>query len=112
MRLGQKQELFSHLLARCIVQAEDWGYKVRMGEVHRPKWVALVNEEFGRGVARSTHIYKLAADLLLFKDGEYLTQTRQYKRLGEWWEAQHELCRWGGRFRDGNHFSLEHLGVK
>lgn len=27
-------------------------------------------------------------------------------------EMQHELCRWGGRFKDGNHYSLEHNGVK
>ena len=32
--------------------------------------------------------------------------------LGEWWEKQAADARWGGRFNDGNHYSLEHEGVK
>jgi hypothetical protein len=27
--------------------------------------------------------------------------------LGEFWEGLHPLCRWGGRFNDGNHYSIE-----
>ena len=30
--------------------------------------------------------------------------------LGEWWESQGGT--WGGRFRDGNHYGLEHDGAK
>ena len=63
---------------------------------------------------------KLAIDLDLFKDGEgfemgckvYLTKTEDHRKLGEFWESLHPLCRWGGRFGDGNHYSLEHGGVK
>jgi hypothetical protein len=52
----------------------------------------------------------LAIDLNLFKDGNFLSATEDHKELGEWWEEQHELCRWGGRFSnaDGNHYSLVH----
>jgi len=32
--------------------------------------------------------------------------------LGEAWERKHELARWGGRWSDANHFSLEHEGRK
>jgi hypothetical protein len=32
--------------------------------------------------------------------------------LGKYWKRQHPLCRWGGDFQDGNHYSLEHEGVK
>lgn len=31
---------------------------------------------------------------------------------GEHWESLHPLCRWGGRFGDANHISLEHEGKK
>lgn len=50
-------------------------------------------------------------DLHLFRDGKWLSSTEDHRALGEWWEQQHELCRWGGRFSDGNHYSLEHDGA-
>jgi hypothetical protein len=49
-------------------------------------------------------------DLNLFKDGKYLALTEDHKPLGEWWESQGGA--WGGRFNDGNHYSLEHEGIK
>jgi len=54
----------------------------------------------------------LAVDLELFKDGAYLTKTEDHKALGEYWKTLHELCRWGGDFDDGNHYSLTHGGMK
>ena len=64
----------------------------------------------GKGTWPTCHHWKLAVDLLLFRDGDYLTDSESYRELGEWWEQQHELCRWGGRFSrpDGGHFSLQH----
>ncbi|MGO3686517.1 MAG: M15 family metallopeptidase, partial [Proteus vulgaris] len=44
---------------------------------------------------------------------KYLTATSDYKELGEYWESLGGS--WGGRFKtrpDGNHFSLEHNGVR
>jgi hypothetical protein len=43
-----------------------------------------------------------------------LRQTSDHQRLGEWWEKQHPLARWGGRWGDGNHYSFENpaTGVK
>jgi hypothetical protein len=82
-----------------------------MGECERPQWVAKVNEHFGVGSDTSLHIYKLAVDLLLFKDGVYLTETPDYRELGEFWENLHPDCRWGGRFEDGNHFSVAWKGM-
>jgi hypothetical protein len=63
------------------------------------------------GHKNSCHKLKLARDLYLTRDGEYLTDTEDYRELGEWWEKQHDLCRWGGRFADGNHFSFWHNGM-
>jgi hypothetical protein len=112
MRLGQKQELFAHLYAMLILHAVALGFKVRLGEVMRTKEQAALYAEQGKGIKNSNHIKLLAGDLNLMKNGVYQTKTSQYRELGEWWEKQHPLCRWGGRFNDGCHFSLEHNGVK
>jgi len=62
------------------------------------------------------HPKKLAIDIDLFKSKAgfkvYLTKTEDHRKLGEFWESLHPLCRWGGRFGDGNHYSIEHGGVK
>lgn len=39
-----------------------------------------------------------------------LTASSGHKLLGEYWESIGGT--WGGRFNDGNHYSLEHNGVK
>ena len=51
----------------------------------------------------SKHYDRLAIDLNLFYDGEYLTTTEAHQPLGEFWESLGGT--WGGRFRDGNHYS-------
>lgn len=108
MTLGEKQELFSVLLAQLIFFAHSRGYGVRMAWVYRSP---EANELIG-GHPKSNHINKLAADIDLFWDGQYLTETEHHTELGEFWKGLHPLCRWGGDFGDGNHYSLEHNGVK
>jgi hypothetical protein len=71
-----------------------------------------MGEKKGYGSAYSVHKLKLANDINLFKDGMYLTKTEDHKVFGEYWESLHPLCRWGGRWNDGNHYSLEHEGKK
>lgn len=113
MRLGQKQELFMRLLPVLIDKAHDLGFEIRGGDLFRdPRVHGHMGEKVGYGNANSCHKLKLAIDLLLFKDGIYLTETEDYRGLGEWWERQHELTCWGGRFADGNHFSITHEGSK
>ena len=58
----------------------------------------------------SLHRQSLAQDLLLFVDGVYQTQTEQYRVIGEKWESLGGS--WGGRWNDGNHFSLEWGGKR
>ncbi|EIH4172001.1 M15 family metallopeptidase, partial [Escherichia coli] len=55
---------------------------------------------------------RLAVDFNLFINGKYQADTDAYRPLGEYWESIGGT--WGGRFSraDGNHFSLEHNGVK
>lgn len=112
MTLRQKQSLFAKLLALLILKAYDLGYEVTLGEVWRTKASIDAMVAAGKGIRTTLHAQRLAADLNLFKDGKYLTGTEDHRELGEWWEKQHKLCRWGGRFkrRDGNHYSLTHGG--
>jgi len=105
MTLGDKQRLFSRLAARLIQRAYQQGYAVTLGAALRT------------GDGERLHARKLAIDLNLFKRDArtgkwiYLRSTEAHRELGEWWEQQHELCRWGGRFNDGNHYSLAHAGM-
>ena len=112
MRLGEKQELFMRLLPRLIDKAHELGFELRGGDLFRdPRVHGPIGVKMGYGHPKSGHKNKLAIDLNLFKDGKFLSTTEDHRVLGEWWEQQHELCRWGGRFNDGNHYSLEHEGV-
>lgn len=112
MKLQQKQALFALLVAELILHASQRGYQVTFGEAYRSPEEAARLTGTGAGIRRSLHCDRLAIDLNLFKDGKYLTTTEAHRFLGEWWESQHALCRWGGRFAraDGNHYSLAHDG--
>lgn len=59
------------------------------------------------------HFKRIAQDLVLDIDGEYIADGSHpaWRMLGEYWEGLHPLCRWGGRWGDANHFSLEDGGV-
>ena len=114
MTLREKQSLFTRLHARLILHAISLGYETTHGYTYRSP---EENERIG-GHPGSLHMLKLAADLNLFRFNEaqqkwvYLSSTESHRELGEWWEQQHELCRWGGRFGDGNHYSITHGGRK
>lgn len=115
MTLREKQHIFAHLTAMLIMQAIDMGYQVTFGETYRSPEEAERLSLLGRGIKNSLHTQRLAIDLNLFKDGRYLMKTEEYKPLGEWWEnmttTDYQCC-WGGRFEDGNHFSIAHNGRK
>lgn len=113
MTLGQKQELFMRLLPRLIDKAHELGFEIRGGDLFRdPRVHGQHGEKKGYGSKNSVHKLKLAIDLNLFKDGKFCQSTEDHRELGEWWEKQHPDCRWGGRFKDGNHYSLEMWGCK
>lgn len=113
MRLGEKQELFMRLLPRLIDKAHELGFEIRGGDLFRdPRVHGAIGEKVGYSAASSCHKMKLAIDLNLFRDGAYLTTTADHRPLGEWWEQQHDLTCWGGRFNDANHYSITHEGSK
>lgn len=109
--LGQKQRRFVRMVAALIDYAHANGYELSFGDAYRdPRVFGHVGEFRGYGNARSAHKQRLAIDLNLFRGGVYLSDTESHRPLGEWWESIGGS--WGGRFRDGNHYSIEHNGVK
>ena len=109
--LRQKQSRFAMMVATLLQQAEVLGFEVTLGDAYRdPRLHGRVGVRMGYGSARSCHKLRLAIDLNLFKNGKFLQTSDDHRPLGEWWESQGGT--WGGRFNDGNHYSLEHNGVK
>lgn len=116
MTARQERVLFTKLLVELL----SW-----VGESY-PKWELAFDEvtvhsprpahtENGRVMVRdalhragSRHHDGCAADLLLYIDGEYISEggRLEYRVLGERWEELHERAAWGGRFGDANHVSL------
>ena len=110
--LSDKQKEFTKDTALLIIHAYNHGYDLTFGEAWRPSWVAQVYNYFKKGSKKSLHIERLAVDFNLFKDGDWLKETEDFRFLGEYWESIREGNCWGGRFGDGNHFSREHQGVR
>jgi hypothetical protein len=114
MTLGKKQQIFTKGIALLIQYATFRGYEIRFGEVERSK-----AEATRKGFPNSNHTRRLAADLHLFRNGKYLSKTSDHTPLGEFWESltgeydgETITFAWGGRFSDGNHYSLKHGRVK
>ena len=113
MTLSEKQQLFVSLIAQLITWANDKGYRLTFGEAYRTPEQAKLNAKSGAGIANSLHTQRLAVDFNLFINGEWQTKSEAFLPLGEYWESLGGA--WGGRFKsrpDGNHFSLEHNGVR
>jgi hypothetical protein len=112
MSLVAKQHRFAMLVARLLLKAQEMGMTVTLGDAYRdPRVHGPVGVARAYGHARSCHKVRLAIDLNLFApDGTYLEGADAHRALGEWWEAQGGT--WGGRFKDPNHYSLAHEGMK
>ena len=100
MTRRQKQSKFAHMVALLILFAYEMGFELTIGDV----WA------HDRHKRDSNHYIKLAIDINLFKNGRYLRSTKSHEPLGLFWESLGGS--WGGRYGDGNHYSLEHEGRK
>lgn len=111
--LGEQQRAFPPLVAKLIDFAYANGYEVTFSEAWRTPEQALWNQQHGSGIANSLHCKRLAIDLNLFKDDQYLADMESYRPLGDYWKTLHPDARWGGDFHkpDSDHFSLEWQGV-
>ena len=120
LSLGDKQRVFGQLLPRLLGKAQElYPGGVVLGEAERSQAAADWNAAHGKGIKNSLHRLRLAVDIHLFKKVDniwaYLTTEEAHRELGEWWEQQSGegyTCCWGGRFGDGNHYSITHNGIK
>jgi hypothetical protein len=120
MNLGEKQRLFTYLQAKLVIYAyEELGVALTVGDAYRdPRSHGDygVKKEGIYGRTKSNHKRRLAMDFNLFfqLDDKWVYQrtSAAFQELGNYWESLHELCSWGGRFNDGNHFSLMHQGMR
>jgi len=111
LTLRQKQSRFAVMVAELILKAQELGFEVTLGDAYRdPRVFGGLGERKGYGESNSAHKQRLAIDLNLYRDGQYLRDTADHRALGAWWQAQGGT--WGGEFNDGNHYSLEHAGIK
>ena len=111
----EAQHEFAHDVALLLQEAERLGFRVSLGEAWRPPDLQKLYVEQGKSwTMNSRHLARRAIDLNLFKGGVFMEGSEAHRELGEWWEKQHPLARWGGRFKtpDGNHYSLEYGGMK
>lgn len=126
MTLGELQRIFAIMVAKLIKFAYDAGYEITLGEAYVKKErkgklkalktdgdVIFVDEEHREN---SNHYRKLAIDLNLFHNGEYLTKSIDHAELGTYWLNLGKMYKvpavWGGEWDDGNHYSIEYKGIK
>lgn len=103
MKLIDAQQQFSRMVPRLIDKAHELGFEVTLGDCFRGPSIPYGNPN-------SLHKVRLAIDLNLFFDGKFLQETADHRQLGEWWESVGGS--WGGRFNDGNHYSLAFGGMR
>ncbi len=90
------------MVARLILHAQQLGFEVTGGDLYRDPRATY-------GHPKSTHRSRLAIDLNLFIDGEYIQDGRGHDKLHDYWDSI------GGAKRiekDMNHYSLKHNGVR
>jgi len=109
MSLGEKQRVLPLMIADLIVYAYSLGFQLRFDDAFRAPSVTY-------GKKNSLHKKHLAVDFSLFrfnkqtKRWDYCDKTEDHQLLGEFWEQIGGS--WGGRFSDGNHYSIAHEGMK
>lgn len=105
--LLDQQQQFSAMLGRLLLYITESGYGVTMGECWRTPEQAAYNAAHGSGIKHSLHCDRLACDINIFRDGQWIATPDE---IGEWWENIGGT--WGGRFGDPPHFSLSYGGRK
>ena len=98
--LGDKRRLFTWALAMLLKKMLDSGFGPMLGK------------DGLKHMEHSLHYDGLAVDIDLTKDCIYLSETKDHQQFGEYWESLDKDCRWGGRWGDGNHYSVTMGGRK
>jgi len=106
MTLRERQVQFTLMVSHLIQWAYQHGYELTFGDAYRDR--RFSKESLGNDKSYfhdwSYHCKRLAVDFNLFKDGEYLTQEKDYKPLADYWKSigGSSGIDWG----DSNHFSF------
>ena len=104
--LGDKQRRFTRMVAELIHWAYANGYELTLGDAFRDPRVHGIAGDKKAGsysAAYSNHKLRLAVDLNLFKDGQWLTTDQAHAPLHDFWESIGGGARIAG---DSNHYSL------
>jgi len=100
MSLSKQQSNFALAIGHFLVWINTkTKYEVTLGEAYRTQEQHEWNVASGKtdpDLKRSKHQDRLAIDLNLFKDGNYITNKNEYISLGVKWEQIGGI--WGGRF--------------
>ena len=105
MKLSEKQAIFTRALTLLISYANYIGYEITLGDVFR-------DERCSYGHPQSTHRFRLAADLNVFKGGEYLKGIESKDAHNELHDFADMLGMSERIGADLNHYSFEHRGVR
>jgi len=104
----QQIEKFNDMVIALLIFAKARGIGIRLGEAHRPAFVAKKYYKEGTGILNSKHKYSLAIDLWITTTGKnILWKDGAYGVLGEYWDSIGGI--WGGNFRrrkDPYHFEF------
>ena len=107
MSLGNKQREFTLAIAELIIYAyEELEVELTVGDAFRdPRVFGKFGERKGYGTAKSNHKNRLAMDLNLFVDGEWIQSSEHpmWRKLHQYW------VKLGGATLiedDMNHFSF------
>ena len=127
MTLRERQVIFSLNISKLTQFIFASGYECTEGESYRtpeqawlnalPKTSTIVAKTplgdlpytlpvGGKGIKKSLHMFRLAKDFNLFKDGTYLVDVESHRQFGEYWKTLHPDNKWGGDWGDGNHYSM------
>ena len=117
MTLRQKQSKFARMVALLIQFAYQQEYEITFGDAWAfnfwpildlltrflpKKWIKAIKARMHS--RRSFHYKRLAIDINLFRNGKFLRSTKSHEPTGLFWESIGGT--WGGRWGDGNHYSL------
>lgn len=113
-QLLEKQQTLAMMLAKLLVEMKSKGFDPVISDAYRnPMVFGPIGTRIGYGHPKSAHKRKLAIDIDLFKDGQYLISTEHHRQFGEFWKSLDPDARWGGDFKepDGNHYSITYEGI-
>ena len=110
--LGQKQRRFAMMTGMLITWAYANNYELTEGEGKRTAEQAAWDAARGSGIQHSLHIIQLAHDWNVFRDGDWLSDAKDYPDLVAYWKSLSKDACQGGDWGDSDHFSIQFQGRK